>query len=83
MSQKLLHKLGMNTTAEEQGSAGVPEIVKAYLGQSRPLEERVEEAFPVVVLILACYALREMLIQKGVGPVSLVLLAKMQDERIS
>ena len=39
VSQKLLHELGMDTPYQEQGSAGVPEVVEAYLGQTGLLQE--------------------------------------------
>jgi hypothetical protein len=31
VSEELLYKLGVDTAAQEQGSAGVPEVVEAYL----------------------------------------------------
>ena len=42
MSQKLLHELGMDTPSQEQGSAGVPEVVETYFRQAGLLEERFE-----------------------------------------
>ena len=42
VSQELLHELGMDASSQEQGGAGVPEVVEAYFGQTGILEERFE-----------------------------------------
>ena len=34
VTEKLLPELGMNTAAQQQGCAGVPEVVETYLRQS-------------------------------------------------
>ena len=49
VSQKLLHQLGMNASAQEKRSAGVPEVVKPYFWQTGPIQKRLEGPFDYVL----------------------------------
>ncbi len=42
VAQKLLDQLRVYASAQEQGGAGVPKVVEAYLRQTGPFEERLE-----------------------------------------
>jgi hypothetical protein len=48
---KVLNQLRVHATPQEQGGAGVPEVVEADRGETRMLKERLEVAVDLVLSV--------------------------------